>query len=274
MLITDREEGEGETKGGTTASTQRGLRLNVVLPSPSSTVTVVIDGYTHNSTLTSGDSVLLGTQLILVCWVVGLPYGTPLSYTWTCPNETCDRNYSKKIYNEHILAVNTTSTSDGETYTCQVTATGGQEAIGSFSLSVTGTCVCLVLYYSSNGAGTSLVLHTHSGGRVVHSYGRLIPHQFPITHLQHISHLTLMGELIDCIVTCVSSGTPPPRFYSPNGTLDTGGVTQRHYSAHSAILEIDVDTTGIETFQNRDMYCDDNDTNYFYLYLATSNNSE
>ena len=245
-----------------------------MLPSPSSTVTVVIDCYTHNSTLTSGDSVPLGTQLILVCWVVGLPYGTPLSYTWTCLNETCDRYYSTKIYNEQILAVNTTSTNDGGTYTCQVTSTGGLGATGSFSLSVTGTCVCLVLYYSSNGAGTSLVLHTHSGGRVVHSYGRLIPHQFPITHLQQISHLTLTGELIDCIITCVSSGTTPPRFYSPNGTLDTGGVTQRDYSAHSAILAIDVDTTGIDTFQNRDMYCDDNHTNYFYLYLASSNNSQ
>ena len=44
-------------------------------------VSVVIDGYSHNSTLTSGDSVPLGTQTILVCRVVGLPYGTPLSYT-------------------------------------------------------------------------------------------------------------------------------------------------------------------------------------------------
>ena len=245
-------------------------------PSPSSTVTVVIDGYIHNSTLTSGDSVPLGTQLILICRVVGLPYGTPLSYTWTCPNGPCEVEgyYGRKIYNEHILAVKTTTTSDKGTYTCQVTATGGYGATGSFSLSVTGTCVCLVLYYSSNGAATSLVLHTHSGGRVVHSYGRLIPHQFPITHLQQISHLTLTGELIDSILTCVSSGTPPPRFYSPNGTLDTGGVTQRDYSAHSAILAIDVDTTGIDTFQNGDMYCDDNHTNYFYLYLAASNNSE
>ena len=245
-----------------------------MLPSPSSTVTVAIDGYTHNSTLTSGDSVPLGTQLILVCWVVGLPYGTPLNYTWTCLNETCDRNYSTKIYNEHILAVNITSTSDVGMYTCQVTATGGKEATGSFSLSVTGTCVCLVLYYSSNGAGTSLVLHTHSGGRVVHSYGRLIPHQFPITNLQQILHSTLTGQVSDSIITCVSSGTPPPRFYTPNGTLDTGGVTQRNYSAHSAILAIEVDTTGKDTFQNRDMYCDDNHTNYFYLYLASSNNSE
>ena len=234
----------------------------------------MIDGYTHNSTLTSGNSVPFGTQLILVCRVVGLPYGTPLSYTWTCLNETCDRNYSTKIYNEHILAVNTTSTSDGETYTCQVTATGGQGATGSFSLSVTGTCACLVLYYSSNGAGTSLVLLTHSGGRVVHSYGRLIPHQFPITHLHQISHQRRQGGETRYRITCVSSGTPPPRFYSPNGTLHAGGVTQRNYSAHSAILAIHVDTTGKDTFQNRDMYCDDNHTNYFYLYLASSNNSE
>ena len=128
-----------------------------------------------------------------------------------------------------------------------MTATGGHGATGSFSLSVTGTCVCLVLYYSSNGAGTSLVLHTHSGGRVVHSYGRLIPRHFPITHLHQISHLRLTGELIDSIITCVSSGTPPPRFYSPNGTLDTGGVTQRNYSAHSAILAIQQQSVFIHT---------------------------
>ena len=101
-----------------------------------------IDGYTHNSMLTSGDSVPLGTQIILVCQVVGLPYGTPLSYTWTCPNGPCEVEgyYGRKVYNEHILAVNTTSTSDGGTYTCQVTATGGQKATGSFTHSVIGMC--------------------------------------------------------------------------------------------------------------------------------------
>ena len=102
--------------------------------------TVVINSYTHNSTLTSGDSVPLGTQIILVCRVVGLPYGTPLSYTWTCPNGPCEVEgfYGRKVYNKHILAVNTTSTSDEGTYTCQVTATGGQETTGSFTLRVTG----------------------------------------------------------------------------------------------------------------------------------------
>ena len=122
--------------------------------------TVVIDGYTHNSTLTSEDSVLLGTQSILVCRVVGLPYGTPLSYTWTCPNGPCEVEgyYGRKIYNEHILAVNTTSTSDGGTYTCQVTATGGQEATGNFTLRVTGMIPEVILPTVENECGILLYI--------------------------------------------------------------------------------------------------------------------
>ncbi len=114
---------------------------NLLLPiNPFTGTTVVIDSFTHNSILTSGDSVPLGTQAILVCRVVGLPYGTPLSYSWTCPNGPCEVEgyYGRKVYNEHTLAVNTTSTIDGGTYTCQVTATGGQVATGNFTLSVTG----------------------------------------------------------------------------------------------------------------------------------------
>ena len=115
------------------------LRPSATSSSPS-TVTVVIDAYTHSGTLTSGDSVHFGTQLLLVCQVVGLPYGTPLSHTWTCPNGTCEVEgyYGRKVYNQHILAVNTTSASDGGTYSCQVTATGEQEANGNFTLNVTG----------------------------------------------------------------------------------------------------------------------------------------
>ena len=106
-----------------------------------SLVTAVIDGYTHNSTLTSGDAVPLGTQIILLCQVVGIPYGTLLSYTWTCPYEV-EGYYGRKVYNEHILVVNATSTRDGGTYTCQVTATGGQEATRSFKLRITGmSCI-------------------------------------------------------------------------------------------------------------------------------------
>ena len=117
--------------------------------------TVVIDGYTHHSTLTSGDSVPLGTQLILVCQVVGLPYGTPLGYTWTCPNGPCEQEgyYGRNVYNEHILAVNTTSKSDGGTYTCQVMALGGQEANGSFTLSITGMCCTRAVSLMNWGTG-------------------------------------------------------------------------------------------------------------------------
>ena len=101
---------------------------------------LVIDGYTHNSNLTSADSVPLGVQLLLVCQPVGPPYEMLFNYTWTCPKGPCEVEgyYGRKVYNEHILAVNTTSTSDSGTYTCRVTATGGQEAIGNFTLNVTG----------------------------------------------------------------------------------------------------------------------------------------
>ena len=272
---------EGEkhyNKGPIITLTSNGLRLNAVLPSPpSSTVTVVIDGYTHNSALTSGDSVTLGTQIILICQVVGLPYGTLLSYTWTClgiPHQKCEPVQGRKFYNKHILAVNTTSTLAGGTYTCQVTATGGQEATGSFTLKVTGMCVCLALYCSSNGTGTSHVLHTHSGGRVVHSDHRIIPHQFLITSKHKISHLRVKPPRPPIPVyriTCtVSSGTPPPRFYTSNGTLGTGEVTEK--SAHSKTHQWD--DNNIKALQNRDMYCGDNDTNYFYSYFLSSDNSE
>ena len=117
-------------------------------------VSVVIDGYTHDSTLTSGDSVPLGTQIILVCRVVGLPYGTLLNYTWTCQKGDClpklpdgsdPYNYGRKIYNDSILAVNTTYIYYGGTYTCQVTATG-REANGSFNFNITGIHMYCIIY--------------------------------------------------------------------------------------------------------------------------------
>ena len=101
----------------------------------------------------------------------------------------------------------------------------------------------------------------------MHSGGRIIPHQFPITYPHQISYLfeeSLHGHRVTCNVT----GPPSPRFHTPNGTFSTREVTQVEY-LHSAILDVNV-----STFQNRDVYCDDNDTNYFYLYLTSSDNSE
>ena len=100
----------------------------------------------------------------------------------------------------------------------------------------------------------------------MHSYGRLIPYHFPITHPQQIYFIKegQHGYRVTCNVTV----PPPPRFYTPNGTFSTGGMTQEFYP-HSAILDVD-----ISTFQNRDMYCADSNRNSFYLYLTSSDNSE
>ena len=140
-------------------------------------------------------------------------------------------------------------------------------------------CVCLALYCSSNSAGTSFVLHTHSGGHVVHSDHRIIPHQFLITSKHKISYLkkslvrgeTTVEYIVYGITCSASNGTPPPRFYSPNGTLDIRGATQSQTDHKKTLEWKDVN---IETLLNRDMYCGDNDTNYFYSYLTSSDNSE
>ena len=98
----------------------------------------------------------------------------------------------------------------------------------------------------------------YSGGRVVHSYGRLIPHELPITNLQQISGTDGIGR-----ITCTdSSGTA--RFFRPGGVLVTDGVTQTRSGATATLV---VNTTNVTRFTNRDVNC--NGT-YFYLFLSPS----
>ena len=107
----------------------------------------------------------------------------------------------------------------------------------------------------------------------MHSAGRIIPHQLLITSKHKIFYIRVRGPRTYIIygITCtVSSGPPPPRFYSPNGTLDIRGVESQ--TDHSKTIEWD--DANIKTLQNRDMYCGDNDTNYFYSYFRSSDNSE
>ena len=97
---------------------------------------VVIDGYTVNSTLNSPATLLLGTTLILVCRLSGIPHGQQTTYTWTCPNTPCQQTgYAGRKINNNIIAINITSTSDGGTYTCTVTA-GGMNFSQQFKLEV------------------------------------------------------------------------------------------------------------------------------------------
>ena len=99
-----------------------------------------------------------------------------------------------------------------------------------------------------------------SGGRVVDSYGRLIPHEFPITDLQQISGPDGIGR-----ITCIdTSGTA--RFFRPAAQLQTDGVSQTSNGATSTLI---VEQSG--SFENRDIYCN-NINSYFYLFI--SGNSE
>ena len=102
---------------------------------------VVIDGYTVSSTLNSKATLQLGTTVILVCRISGIPHGLQTNYNWTCPNGPCQQTgYAGRKINNNIIAINITSTSDGGTYTCNVTAVG-RGASQQFQLKVTGQCL-------------------------------------------------------------------------------------------------------------------------------------
>ncbi len=95
-----------------------------------------------------------------------------------------------------------------------------------------------------------------AGGIVVHSYGRLIPHEFPITDLQQISGPDGIGR-INCTV---SSGTAKFTLYG----LDVG-VFETMNGA-TATLQI---STNVEGFQSGDLYCKNSAANYFYLFIVS-----
>ena len=110
-------------------------------------ITVVIDGYTVDSVESSPALLPLGTALVLVCRVSGIPQ-RQIKYNWTCPDDPCERPRSlgRKVVNSNILAVNITSDSDGGTYTCEVSrdeADGGYSQ--NYTLLVTGMVQPLLL---------------------------------------------------------------------------------------------------------------------------------
>ena len=99
------------------------------------------------------------------------------------------------------------------------------------------------------------------GGRVVHSEGRLIPHEFPITDLQQISGPDGIGR-INCTV---SSGTA--RLATNGGQLETGGVTQTRNGVKATLV---VNATDVDNFQNKALYCVNINTNFFYLAISSA----
>ena len=113
-------------------------------------------------------------------------------------------------------------------------------------------CIAISTHYALNCIG----------GRVVHSYGRLIPHEFPITDLQQISGPDGIGR-----ITCtVSSGTA---WFAANGgnRLETGGVSETRSGA-TATLKVNLSNVG--SFQNRALFCSNINTNFFYLFISSA----
>ena len=111
---------------------------------------MVIDGYTIDSVQSSPASLPLGTALVLVCRVSGIPQ-RQIKYNWTCPDGPCERPgyMGRKVVNDNILAVNITSDIDGGNYTCEVSredTDGGYRQ--NYTLLVTSIVNC-VHFHSS-----------------------------------------------------------------------------------------------------------------------------
>ena len=94
----------------------------------------------------------------------------------------------------------------------------------------------------------------------MHSYGRLIPHEFPITDLQQISGPDGIGR-INCTDT---SGTA--RFGANGWRVEGGGVTETRNGATATLV---VKPFNVSTFRNRDLYCSNLHANYIYLFLSS-----
>ena len=112
-------------------------------------VTVKIDAYPNTT------EVEQGTTVVLVCRVVGVPYGSELTYNWTCANgSTCDnpsepsQHGSRRQYNGTVVLDIVNGQDSGE-YQCNVSKRSNGVILRSDThrISVTG---CLL--YTSDAA--------------------------------------------------------------------------------------------------------------------------
>ena len=102
----------------------------------------------------------------------------------------------------------------------------------------------------------------NTGDNVVYSYGRLIPHEFPITDLQQISGPDGIGR-----ITCtVNSGIA--EFKANGGEVEGEGVYQTKNGATARTLV--VNPSNVSSFQNRGLYCTNINTNFFYLFISSA----
>ena len=96
------------------------------------------------------------------------------------------------------------------------------------------------------------------GGRVVHSYGRLIPNEFPITDLQQISDSCGIGRM-NCTV---SSGKA--MFIRPGEKkLEVAGVTSTIRNGATLVVKRN-DVSGFQ------LYCSSTISPFFSLSLSSA----
>ena len=96
----------------------------------------------------------------------------------------------------------------------------------------------------------------------MHSNERLIPHELPIIDLQQISGPDGIGR-----ITCtVINGTA--RFIDNRGNrLETGGVSETRNGATATLV---VNPSNVDSFRNRQLFCTNITTNFFYLFISSA----
>ena len=131
----------------------------------------------------------------------------------------------------------------------------------------TSVFVCVEMNFKINVMYVTSILHSiftlsnPVGGSVVHSYGRLIPHEFPITDLQQ----TFGPDGIGRITCTVSSGTAT---FSKNvGQVEGGGVTKITNGATATLV---VNVTDVGSFHSRALYCTNININFFYMFISST----
>ena len=102
--------------------------------------TVKIDTYPNTT------EVEQGTTVVLVCRVVGVPYGSELTYSWTCASgSTCDNpsepsQYGSRRQYNNTVVVDIVNVWDNGDYQCNVSNRSDGVILGSDThrISVTG----------------------------------------------------------------------------------------------------------------------------------------
>ena len=98
----------------------------------------------------------------------------------------------------------------------------------------------------------------YAGGRVVHSYGRLIPHEFPVTNINQI-----LGPDGNGRINCTDS-SGAASFIRPGKGLGSDGVTQEMNGVTATLV---VSRTNASGFQ---IHCVNMTTNFFSLSMSSA----